>query len=305
MATGKKYYWLKLDKDFFKRHDIRIVEAMDNGKDYILFYLKLLCESTSHNGNLRFSETIPYDVKMLSVVTNTNIDIAEKSIKIFTELEMMETLDDGTIYMNEINKMLGYETDWAKKKRDYRESLSSGDNVPLMSPPCPPNVRQEKEIELDIEIEKEREYKEKESAEALENTQEKEKVTQKEKELLKNKEKENNTKEREIKKFFVKPSVEEVKQYCEERKNNIDYVKFYDFYESKGWMVGKNKMKDWKACVRTWERSRGQSSISPRNKSEKDTPDWYSQYEDKWKKSVDDTTEELTDAARKLFSNNN
>lgn len=154
-------------------------------------------------------------------------------------------------------------------------------------------------------IGKEREYKEKESAEALENTQEKEKVTQKEKELLKNKEKENNTKEREIKKFFTKPSVEEVKQYCEERKNNVDYVKFYDFYESKGWMVGKNKMKDWKACVRTWERSRGSGSIIPRNKTEKDTPDWYSQYEDKWKKSADDTTEELTDAARKLFSNNN
>ena len=42
----KKYFWLKLDKDFFKRHDIRIVESMPNGKDYILFYLKLLCEST-------------------------------------------------------------------------------------------------------------------------------------------------------------------------------------------------------------------------------------------------------------------
>ena len=275
MATGKKYYWLKLDKDFFKRHDIRIVEAMDNGKDYILFYLKLLCESTSHDGNLRFSETIPYDVKMLSVVTNTNIDIAEKSIKIFTELGMMETLDDGTIYMNEINKMLGYETDWAKKKRDYRESLSSGDNVPLMSPPCLPNVRQEKEIELDIEIEKEREYKEKENANAL------------------------------VRKNFIKPSIEEIRKYCEERKNTIDPLVFYDFYESKGWMVGKNKMKDWKACVRTWERSRGNGSIIPRIKTEKDTPDWYSKYEDKWKKSVDDTTEELTDAARKLFSNNN
>jgi hypothetical protein len=54
-------------------------------------------------------------------------------------------------------------------------------------------------------------------------------------------------------KYFKKPTIEEVKSYCQERKNNVDAEKFYDFYESKGWMVGKNKMKDWQACVRTWE----------------------------------------------------
>ena len=54
-------------------------------------------------------------------------------------------------------------------------------------------------------------------------------------------------------KYFRKPSIEDVKLYCSERKNNIDADNFINFYESKGWMVGKNKMKDWKACVRTWE----------------------------------------------------
>lgn len=54
---------------------------------------------------------------------------------------------------------------------------------------------------------------------------------------------------------FVKPSVEEIRAYCEERKNGIDAEYFYDYYESKGWMIGKNKMKDWKASVRTWERN--------------------------------------------------
>lgn len=57
-------------------------------------------------------------------------------------------------------------------------------------------------------------------------------------------------------KRFIPPSVEEVEQYCIERSNNIDAQSFIDFYESKGWMIGKNKMKDWKAAVRTWERSR-------------------------------------------------
>lgn len=55
---------------------------------------------------------------------------------------------------------------------------------------------------------------------------------------------------------FTPPTVEEVKAYCLERNNGIDAEAFISFYESKGWMIGKNKMKDWKAAVRTWERSR-------------------------------------------------
>jgi hypothetical protein len=55
-------------------------------------------------------------------------------------------------------------------------------------------------------------------------------------------------------KYFKKPKLDEVKDYCLERNNNIDYEAFINFYDSKGWMVGKNKMKDWKACIRTWEK---------------------------------------------------
>jgi hypothetical protein len=57
-------------------------------------------------------------------------------------------------------------------------------------------------------------------------------------------------------KRFVKPSVDEIRNYCLERKNGIDPQQFFDYYESKGWMIGKNHMKDWKASVRTWENRR-------------------------------------------------
>ena len=69
----------------------------------------------------------------------------------------------------------------------------------------------------------------------------------KEKEQEKEKVKDNN-------KIFKPPSVDDVRAYCAERGNNVDPQSFVDFYESKGWMIGKNKMKDWKAAVRTWER---------------------------------------------------
>lgn len=55
-------------------------------------------------------------------------------------------------------------------------------------------------------------------------------------------------------KRFKRPNLEEVKEYCLERKNNIDAENFIDFYDSKGWKVGNTPMKDWKACVRTWEK---------------------------------------------------
>ena len=53
--------------------------------------------------------------------------------------------------------------------------------------------------------------------------------------------------------IFLPPTISEVKEYCEKRKNSISPEQFVNFYQSKGWMIGKNKMKDWKAAVRTWE----------------------------------------------------
>ena len=144
MAENGKYYWLKLKRDFFKRHDIRIIEEMPNGKDYILFYLKLLLESVDHEGSLRVSDTIPYNEQMLSVVTNTNIDIVRSAMKLFVELNMMAIYDDQTIYMNEVDKLIGSETRWAEKKRLQR---SKEDNVPLLSSECPTEIETDKEKE--------------------------------------------------------------------------------------------------------------------------------------------------------------
>ena len=61
--------------------------------------------------------------------------------------------------------------------------------------------------------------------------------------------------EKQKRKRFVPPTLEEVKAYCAERKNNVDAARFIDYYTANGWLIGKNKMKDWKAAVRTWERN--------------------------------------------------
>lgn len=84
----------------------------------------------------------------------------------------------------------------------------------------------------------------------------------------------NNNKNRAKARKFVPPTVEEVDDYCWERQNNVDAQQFVDFYESKGWMVGKNKMKDWKAAVRTWENNRSASPPKPPNQNKEGRLDW-------------------------------
>jgi len=75
-------------------------------------------------------------------------------------------------------------------------------------------------------------------------------------------------------KRFSPPTLEEIKVYCSERNNSIDSEKFRDFYESKNWMIGKNKMKDWKACVRTWEKKDNTNNKKLKSHINKDQDEW-------------------------------
>jgi predicted phage replisome organizer len=155
MGDNKKFYWLKLKRDFFKRHDIRIIEEMPNGKDYVLFYLKLLLESIDHEGSLRFSDTIPYNEQMLSVITNTNVDIVRSAMKLFIELQLIEIFDDKTIYMGEVEKMIGSESESAERMRRLRQrqqaSLCDG-NVQKSDIEIEKEIK--KDIDIDLEIER-------------------------------------------------------------------------------------------------------------------------------------------------------
>ena len=92
----------------------------------------------------------------------------------------------------------------------------------------------------------------------------------KEKEKEKEKDKDNNIYgvDKPTPKRFIKPTLEEIKTYCRERNNKVNADKFFNYYESNGWKVGKNPMKDWKAAVRTWEKNNFDNNAS--NKEESD-----------------------------------
>lgn len=80
-----------------------------------------------------------------------------------------------------------------------------------------------------------------------------------------------NNKKEIYKERFVKPTIEEIEEYCKERNNGIDAVLFYNFYESKNWYVGKTKMVNWKNCIITWERNRKQN-VKQDNST---LPEWF------------------------------
>lgn len=83
------------------------------------------------------------------------------------------------------------------------------------------------------------------------------------------------------KKSFAPPTVDEVREYCRSRNNFVDPERFIDFYSAKGWMVGKNKMKDWKAAVRTWERNDGRKASSSQSGNIRPEEPEKSQWEDR------------------------
>lgn len=223
-----KFYWLKVKKDFFKRHDIRIIESLPNGKEISLFYFKLMLESVDHDGELRFSQKVPYSPEMLSTITYTDLEIVREALETLSEYGMIEITPDKTIIIERVKSMIGSasDTDGARRQRRFREkqkteNTSALQNVTASVTKCnDERYKTSRDIEIDIEkeidIDKKRNIKEK--------------------------------------KFSV-PTLEEVQSYCQERNNNVDAEHFIDYYSSKGWMVGKSKMKDWRACVRTWERN--------------------------------------------------
>lgn len=232
MSDTKKYYWLKLKRDFFKRHDIKIIESMENGKDYVLFYLKLLLESVDHEGELRFSETVPYNDKMLATITDTNIDIVRSAVKIFSELGMMDRFDDGTLYMEQVNTMMGYETSDAIRMREIREKkaqllIEHGEGEQCSK--VFENRSPEKELDIEKELDKE----------IKEESQDKPASP---------------SKLKRVKKEFIPPTIEEATEYVLEKQLVINPYKFIDWYTKTDWYDNKGKkITNWKNKALNWD----------------------------------------------------
>lgn len=166
MSDNKKYYYLKLADNFYDRDEMIMLESMPDGYMYSNILLKLYLRSLRNEGKLLFNDRIPYNSTMLSNITRHPVAVVEKALNIFLELGLIEILDNGAIYMLDIQNFIGRGSTEADRKRDYRRRIENdkkllGQNQGQMSEKCPdkspPEIEQEKEQEIDLETEKEKE----------------------------------------------------------------------------------------------------------------------------------------------------
>ncbi|HEN3195757.1 TPA: phage replisome organizer N-terminal domain-containing protein [Streptococcus agalactiae] len=156
MADNKKYYYLKLKENFFESDEAIILESMPDGYIYSNILLKLYLRSLKNDGLLMFNNLIPYNAQMLATITRHQVGTVEKAIQIFRDLQLIEILDNGAIYMTNIQNFVGKSSTDADRKRIERLKVKQiGQMSTKYAEKSPPEIEIEKDKKIDINIDKE------------------------------------------------------------------------------------------------------------------------------------------------------
>ena len=134
MADNQKYYYMRLKQDFFETEEMIILESMQDGYLYSNILLKLYLRSLKRDGKLMFNDAIPYSAEVLATVTRHNVGTIEKAMDVFQKLGLVEVMDDGAIYMLQIQNFIGKSSTEAERKRRYRDKikLEKSDNQAVL-----------------------------------------------------------------------------------------------------------------------------------------------------------------------------
>lgn len=213
--------WIKLDINILDDAKIKIIRSHPNGDSVVLLWIGLLCLAmkSSRPGTIEISDGLPYTVDDLSNLFNIEKKTVEMGLALFVKYRMIETFDGGSIDVINFSKHQKIEE--IERKRELTR----------------------------IRVEKYRD-KTRQCNALLTHDSVTVTITDKDKDLDKDLDK----REGKRPSKFSPPSIQEITDYCTERDNGVDSVRFFNFYAAKNWMIGKNKMQDWKAAVITWER---------------------------------------------------
>lgn len=221
MSEPKRYFWLKLHKDFFQRKEIKRLRKIAGGDTYTIIYLKMLLRSIMSDGKLYFDGLEDDFASELALDIDEKEENVQITIQYLLKSGLLEMCSDEEYYLPDTKDSTGCETAVASRVRKHRErkkALQCNTDVTQVKQLC--NGEIEKELEIEKEIDKEIDNK-------CASTKQK-------------------------RKRFVKPTISDIEQYCSEKNISINAQQFIDYYESNGWKVGRNSMKDWQATVRRW-----------------------------------------------------
>lgn len=221
MSEPKRYFWLKLHKDFFQRKEIKRLRKIAGGDTYTIIYLKMLLRSIMSDGKLYFDGLEDDFASELALDLDEKEENVQITIQYLLKSGLLEMCSDEEYYLPDTKDSTGCETAVASRVRKHRErkrALQCNTDVTQVKQLCNGEIEKELEKEKELEIE-------------LDN-------------------KCASTKQK--RKRFVKPTISDIEQYCSEKNISINAQQFIDYYESNGWKVGRNSMKDWQATVRRW-----------------------------------------------------
>lgn len=231
--------WIKLAINIFDNRKIRQIETLPDGYAIIVAWIKLLCLAGNINdtGMIYLTKEIPYTDQMLATQFNIPLVTMQFALKTFEQFGMIKLTDNILCISNwekyqstdKLSEIREYNRIAQRKSRDKKKQFPHVNDMSMTCQPC-----QGTDIDIDIDVDKDLDKIESKSI--CETAQAPIPPTPKSKR-------------------FVAPNLEEIREYCQERNNHVDPDRFYNHYSANGWMVGKNKMRDWKAAVRTWERN--------------------------------------------------
>ena len=229
---AKKYYWLKLKADFFTSRAMKKLRRIAGGDTYTIIYLKLQLLSLKDEGLLFYEGVEPTFYEEMALALDEDAENVRATLIFLESMGLITQNNEHEYILSEVPYLIGGESESAERVRRFRSKQALLCNGSVTESNT--EIEKDKDIDKDKDIEKEKEKSKSESKA----------------------------------KRFTPPTLEEVTAYCIERGNNVDAQHFIDYYTSNGWLVGKNKMKDWKAAVRTWERNGYNNNKPANNKSQ-------------------------------------
>ena len=206
---------------------------MPSGDEIIVIWFKILCLAgrSNYNGLLMMTDKLAYTDQMLSSIFNRDIKSIQLALGVFESLEMIEMMDNK-IYLTNWEKHQNAEKLALIKEQTRIRVARHRENRQISNANSVTQALQDSYCNATDNI-----------SISISNSNNSNSLSS----SLKN----NIKKKREV---FIKPSIDEIRNYILDDNLNVDANTFFDYYESNGWVVGKNKMKDWKATLRNWHR---------------------------------------------------
>ena len=233
--------WIKIAVDIFNDEKILLIEQMPDGYAIITVWFKLLCLAGKQNnsGVFMINDKIPYTEEMFASIFRMQLNTVRLALTTFENFGMVEIINKTLTIpkwgkhqsLDKIEKYKEYMRGYMREYRQKQIAITSGESNLV-------NINGKINCKINVNS----------TEQELKQEQEQEQ----EQELNKGND---GAKAPKPRKVFAPPTIDDVKAYCKERNNKVDPEHWYAHYTANGWMVGRNKMKDWKHAVITWEKN--------------------------------------------------